>query len=138
MTRTWGVNERNIESNVESTYVCRLLCYNASWLRSYVVMQHALVHTTVSYALYTFFFPPLRSITDERQNAGMGLIHADYRVQRCRLLYSDSAFLVMPPASDMFLADLTLLTPAPDDNQVGRQNKGPGVHTQANPVEWRV
>jgi len=60
-------------------------------------------------------------------NAVMGLIHADYRVQKYRLLYSDPAFLVMPPVSDMLAADLTLLPPAPVETQAGRPKKGPRV-----------
>lgn len=57
-------------------------------------------------------------------NAAKGLVHADYRAQKYRLLYSYLAFLILPPVSDMLSADLTLLPPALGKNQARRPKKG--------------
>ena len=67
-------------------------------------------------------------MTEERQiNAAMGLIHADYRVQKYRLLYWDPAFLAMQFVSDMPSPDLTLLPSAPVENRAGGPKNGPRV-----------
>lgn len=57
----------------------------------------------------------------------MGLIHPGYGIQFYRQLYSDPAFRVVPPVTDMLTGDLTLLPPAPVQGQAGRPKKGPRV-----------